>query len=392
MRREGGGLKKSTSTSDVLVIAGPFQSGAWVILVKFLQVLEPLFEEIFVITGIPEKVTLDKKIRINNIRYVTRKNSALVKIFKHTALQVLMACKTFQVIFIRRGKLKAVIFFLGATFLLSILVAKFFRKKTIIVTTGSASRSIKEAFAVGPAFYPIVAVLEETGYLLSDRIICYSGNFIQEYGLKRYVNKISIAPEHFLDFTRFKIKKEFYKRKNLVGYIGRLSEEKGVINLVNAIPQILNQDPSLEFLIIGDGQLRDTLQKFIRRNNLDKKVKVLGWIPYESIPSYLNELKLLILPSYTEGLPNVVLEAMACGTIVLATPVGAIPAVVKDGETGFLMKENSPECIAENILRVISNPRLSEIVKAARKLVEEEYTFEAAVDRYKMILRDIECI
>ena len=382
--------EKNMSTSNVLVISGPFQSDAWVILVKFLQILEPLFKEIFVITGgIPEKVTLDKKIRINSIKYVTRGNSILVKIFKHIALQVLVACKTFQVILTQRRKLKAVIFFLGITFLPSMLVAKFFRKKTIIVATGSASRSIKEVFVVGPVFYPVVAVLEKISYMLSDRIICYSENFVQKYSLKRYVNKISITPEHFLDFTRFKIKKEFCKRKNLVGYIGRLSEEKGVINLVNAIPQVLKQYPSLEFLIIGDGQLRDTLQKFIRRNNLNEKVKVLGWIPYESIPDYLNELKLLVLPSYTEGLPNVVLEAMACGTIVLATPVGAIPAVVKDGETGFLMKENSPECIAENILRVISNPRLSEIVKAARKLVEEEYTFEAAVDHYKTIFQSI---
>jgi hypothetical protein len=143
------------STSNVLVISGPFQSGAWVILVKFLQILEPLFKEIFVITGgVPEKVTLDKKICINNIKYVTRKNSILVKIFKHIALQVLVACKTFQVILTQRRKLKVVIFFLGTTFLPSMLVAKFFRKKTIIVATGSASRSIKEIFVVGSVFYP----------------------------------------------------------------------------------------------------------------------------------------------------------------------------------------------------------------------------------------------
>jgi glycosyltransferase involved in cell wall biosynthesis len=204
--------------------------------------------------------------------------------------------------------------------------------------------------------------------MLSDRIICYSGNFVQEYGLKRYVNKISIAPKHFLDFTKFKIKKEFYKRRNLIGYIGRLSEEKGVINLVNAIPQVLKQYPNLEFLIIGDGQLRGTLQKIIKRNNLHEKVKVLGWIPYESIPDYLNELKLLVLPSYTEGLPNAVLEAMACGTIVLATPVGSIPAVIKDGENGFLMKDNSPKCIADNILRVISKPAFKRNSKSCKEV------------------------
>lgn len=127
----------------------------------------------------------------------------------------------------------------------------------------------------------------------------------------------------------------------------------------------------------------------MEKNNLNDKVKPAGWIPHDELPDYRNGLKLLVLPSYTEGLPNIMLEAMACGTPVLATSVGGIPDVIKDGETGFIMENNSPECIAENVMRVLNHPNLDKIVKNARKLVEKEFTYEAAVGRYRMILKEL---
>ena len=80
---------------------------------------------------------------------------------------------------------------------------------------------------------------------------------------------------------------------------------------------------------------------------------------------------------------------MGCGTPVLATPVGAIPDVITDRETGFIMENNNPGCIAENIIRVLEHPMLEEIVKNVRKLVEKEFTYEAAVERYRKILENI---
>ena len=77
---------------------------------------------------------------------------------------------------------------------------------------------------------------------------------------------------------------------------------------------------------------------------------------------------------------------MGCGTPVLATPVGGIPDVIKDEETGFIMKDKSPECIAENIIKALKHPNIEEIVKNARKQIEGEYTYGAAVERYRKIL------
>ena len=110
---------------------------------------------------------------------------------------------------------------------------------------------------------------------------------------------------------------------------------------------------------------------------------------HNELPDNLNELKLLVFPSYSEGLPNIVSESMACGTIVLATPVGGVPDLINDGETGFIIEDNTPECIAENVIKALNYPDLDRIVKNARKLIEDEYTYEAAVERYRNILGNI---
>jgi glycosyltransferase involved in cell wall biosynthesis len=209
---------------------------------------------------------------------------------------------------------------------------------------------------------------------------------IRDWNLEKYRDKISIAHKHFLDFDKFKIKKKFREKGNLVGYIGRFSEEKGMLNFVKAIPEIIKERSDVEFLIGGDGQLQNKIENYLDENNLTDRVNLAGWIPHDKLPDYLNELKLVVLPSYTEGLPNIMLEAMACGTPVLATPVGAIPDVITDGETGFIMGNNSPACIAENVIRALEHPDLGRIVENARALVEREFTYEVAVERYRGIL------
>jgi glycosyltransferase involved in cell wall biosynthesis len=175
-------------------------------------------------------------------------------------------------------------------------------------------------------------------------------------------------------------------RKNIIGYIGRLSSEKGIMNFVKSMPYILDNCRETVFMVGGDGPLTKEIKEYINDNNLQSHVKIMGWIPHQELPEYLNDIKLLVLPSFTEGLPNIMLEAMACGTPVLTTPVGSIPDFIEDGETGFIMEDNSPKSLAQNVFRGLSHPNMDIIAKNARRLVEQEFSFEKAVESYKDII------
>jgi len=143
-------------------------------------------------------------------------------------------------------------------------------------------------------------------------------------------------------------------------------------------------------LIGGDGPLRSGIENYLAEQNLTDRVTMTGWIPHDDLPDHLNRLRLLIIPSYSEGLPNIMLEAMACGTPVLATPVGAITDIIKEGKTGFIMENNTPACIAEQITRVLTDTNLEKIAAGAKKVVEENFTFESSVKTWKTLLEDMD--
>jgi glycosyltransferase involved in cell wall biosynthesis len=112
----------------------------------------------------------------------------------------------------------------------------------------------------------------------------------------------------------------------------------------------------------------------------------MGWVDDSEIPKYLNEFKLIVLPSYTEGLPNTMLESIACGTPVLGNSVGAIPDILIDGETGFIMDDNDPATIKDNLVRALQYPAIDKIVDNAYDLVKNEFNLETTVKKWENIL------
>jgi glycosyltransferase involved in cell wall biosynthesis len=230
-------------------------------------------------------------------------------------------------------------------------------------------------------YYPL-RISEDISYSLSHSIIVYSENIIAAWGLKKYANKVSFAHEHIIDVETFKAVDNYCDRKNIVGFIGRLSEEKGILEFVQAIPEIVGKKKDVKFLIVGDGPLASRVNEYLETNGLTGIVEMKGWVPHERLPEYLNQLKLIVIPSYTEGLPNAMLEAMACGAPALAAPVGAIPDMVRDGDNGFIMENNSVSTITSNVIRVFEDENLVSISNNARVFVEKNFSFDATVKNF----------
>ena len=116
----------------------------------------------------------------------------------------------------------------------------------------------------------------------------------------------------------------------LLLFIGNLKPSKGCVDLLDAFVNLAATQPQLHLVFIGDGAARDTLLQRATRRGLAARVHLIGKIEHDHLPAWFAACDLFCLPSHNEGVPNVVLEAMACGVPVLATQVGGIPEVVPD--------------------------------------------------------------
>ncbi|MFC2052219.1 glycosyltransferase family 4 protein [Chloroflexota bacterium] len=361
-------------------------------LVTFMKVLEPLAGKICAITGrYPDEP--GGKIHIIRVKAFTPGTQLLPRIVRFLLAQPKIV---FHLLRISRS-IDVVIFFIGGmTYLLPILVAKLLRKKVVLSATGLDSKSHRQIydkipFGLGKTIpYFVFRVLEGINLLLVDQIAVESASTADFLGLKRYQKKIVVNGGLYINTDLFTIRKRIAQRRNLVGYIGRFSGEKGVLNFVRAIPLLTKAPDDTKFIINGDGRQYNQVKNELEINHLQNKVNLRGWLLHDDeLPDHLNELKLLVLPSYTEGVPVIVQEAMACGTPVLATPVGGVPDLIHDEETGFVLENNSPECIARNILRALEHPELEDIVQNARHLIEQEYTYQPIVEKCRHALDEL---
>ena len=165
---------------------------------------------------------------------------------------------------------------------------------------------------------------------------------------------------------------------------GRLSLEKGFDVLIDAASQVVQDHPRVGFIIFGDGVEREALENRIRKLGLQSHVVLAGFT--NRLDRYLPHADLIVLPSRTEGLPNVALEASAAGVPVVATAVGGTPEVVADGETGFLVPSDDAETMAERIGQLLSNDDLRmRFGEAGRVRMRKEFSFTAQFKQYLML-------
>ncbi len=321
-----------------------------------------------------------KDVVLHSLKYDLRGNF-FSQIIKQFNAQLRMSYEILKV----GNKVDFWIFLAGDVFLLPILTAKILGKPVLLTLLGNLEN---EASLKKNALNPLQIILKKINCLLANRIIIYTQSLMEKWRLNQYDFKILIAQSQFVDLKRFKIKKPLSKREKIIGYVGRLSPEKGIWNLVKSMPLVLKQDAGVRLLIIGNGPLHDSINDFLETDGLKEKIILAGKVPFEQVPDWMNQLRLLVLPSFSEGLPAALLEAMACGTPVLATPVGAVDDVITSGKTGFLLEDNSYEAIAQGIVKALNHPESEDIATAARKLIEREFSLPAARRNYEKVIQE----
>lgn len=355
---------------------------------KLINLLKPFSDEItWVITNPSNERPLDDRIsliRIENRDAEKPFLKALVYFLLHQSKIMLAMLKL-----IKRKEVDVFIFSFGSDlFIFPMLLGRLFGKKVILRIDGRPSIISKEYFGETNKYKILLfAIVEKRTYSVAHEIAPAFEYMVELYNLQKYQHKISVwslyIPPYFFNET-----KKLTERKYQIGYIGSLFKMKGILEFVASLFLILKNKQS-RAIIIGSGDLEDEIKEILVNNIIQNKVEFVGWIENKELPRYLNDIKIVVVPSYSEGLPNIVLEAMACGCTVVSTSVGGIPEVIKDGVTGFIMGNNSPECIAENVMRALEHPNLDEIVKNARELIEKKFTYEAAVERYKEVLDNL---
>lgn len=177
--------------------------------------------------------------------------------------------------------------------------------------------------------------------------------------------------------------------RDSIGYIGSLEPYRSTVELVYAFKILARILPNIKFILIGSGSLYDKIIQIVNNDPLLKsRIEVRKYISHSEIPIYLNKIKIFIFPSLSDGLPNTLLESMASGNIIIATPVGGISDIISNGINAFLLYNGvSVSNLVSLILLVLSLSynELENISRNAQATIEKFYTFNAALIRWKQI-------
>ncbi|MFC7237802.1 glycosyltransferase family 4 protein [Saliphagus sp. GCM10025317] len=224
-------------------------------------------------------------------------------------------------------------------------------------------------------------------------VVCdYIGSQLQTYGVHedRIFNVLNavdvdrfnpeLVPTTLSE--RFENRIEVQESGLCLGYVGGLQPYKGLEDLATALESV---DADCKLIVAGDGPERRRLEQIF-----GETATFLGSVPYEQIPSLYHEFDAFVLPSHTEGLPRVILEAQATATPVVATRVGGVPEIVQDGETGLLCDPHRPDQLATVIDRLATDEREREwLGENGRTAVEKGFSWDELYDRYERALRQV---
>jgi glycosyltransferase involved in cell wall biosynthesis len=269
------------------------------------------------------------------------------------------------------------------------LAARRVRIPVVAVSRGWTGASLKVRF---------YEALDRLNLRWMDRVVCVSEAQADKVRRARVPAEKIVVIHNAIRADRFASADASYRatlqgffpfpRRQIIGAAGRLSPEKGFDVFVRAAAALAVEDPALGFILFGHGPLQTRLTAQIAASGLEGRCVLAGF--RSDLDSFLPHLDVLVLPSYTEGLPNVVLEAGAAGVPVVATAVGGSPEAIVDGVTGYLAPAGSPTALAARIRAILtSEPRRRAMGLQGREHVRRFFSFDAQGERYRSLFDEL---
>jgi len=273
------------------------------------------------------------------------------------------------------------------------------RKKKFVITTHGAlctnmnyyEHLIKRLYDTSDSF--LKNKLLDIDFIAVSKL---ETEFLRKYRVPE--EKIHYIP-HGINVNHFKPvdPSDFLKTHNLEGkkiilYVGRITQRKGIDVLIKAFSLVKEEIPDAYLLIAGgDYGYKSTIEKISRKQNFEKSIKFLGFIPKRQLPMVYSAADLVAYPSKFEIFGHVVLESNACGKVIIASRHWGPKEIVDEGKTGYLTKYGDVEELREKIVYVLENEkRHIEMGKYAREHVKKNYSWDACAkshyNLYKKIL------
>ncbi len=213
--------------------------------------------------------------------------------------------------------------------------------------------------------------------------------------------KLEVIPNG-IDVNEFNVSKdevervkEKYKLNGItVMFAGTITPRKGVDRLARAAEIILKDFRDVTFLLVGnlklDEEFANRVIKYVKDRGLDRNIKFTGFVPYEDLKALYSACDIFVLPSFGEGDPIALKEALASGKPLIGSNVGGIPMQIRDGWNGFLVEPGNEKQLAEKIKYLIENKEERErMSKNSRKLAEEEFSWEKITNRYVEVYENV---
>jgi glycosyltransferase involved in cell wall biosynthesis len=244
---------------------------------------------------------------------------------------------------------------------------------------------------------PIYHAIDRLSLRRYDRVVCVSDDLVETCLASGVRRERCVLIENAIDTEQFrrtrsvqdaKLALDVRPERCLIGAVGRLSAEKGFDQLIHAVAQLVEAGHDVELAIAGDGDCRKELEALIAKQREPERYRLLGHV--SNVIPLFEAMDVFALSSLREGLPNVVLEAMALDVPIVATRIGGVPKLIDDEQNGLLVPPGEPSSLAAALGRLLKDERLrQELADAGRATIESRFSFSVRMAKIRAVYDEV---